>query len=598
MSELELKVKEWLILDRNETTNAEIRRLWENKEYSELQKRMNTRIEFGTAGLRGKMEAGWARMNDLIVIQASQGLCEYVLRNVSDARKRGIVIGHDHRHNSKKWAHITANVFFNRGLKVYLHAGLVHTPLVPFSVSKLGAACGVMITASHNPKHDNGFKVYWENAVQIIAPHDTGIASAISENLEPKITVWGEDPSISSSFLNCTDDMIKAYYEDLQCLSVSRTSNNLHPPIFVSTAMHGVGDRFAAKAFDTFGIEPYVPVLEQKDPDPEFPTVSFPNPEEKGLIDLDTASNEIGAAVVLAQDPDADRFAAAEKRQASSWFTFSGDQLGALFAARILEQYKNSGRPINRLAMVASTVSSKLIQKMALVEGFHFSECLTGFKYIGNTALDLEGTGSFDVMFGYEEAIGFMFGKTIRDKDGVAATACFAEMIISLYSQGLTAQKYLQSIYQKYGYFQTKNSYVVCQDPTLTAQIFERLRHYPVSSKTPRILGYPPAIANLDIVGVRDLTVGHAYDSSIPSREPVLPLSSGNMVTFKANGRDKSSPQSITLTLRTSGTEPKIKYYLEGQGPDASEIKALLDDVVKVLLTDWLEVDKHMLQVP
>ncbi|EJD05673.1 phosphoglucomutase 1 [Fomitiporia mediterranea MF3/22] len=591
-SVLQSSIDEWLRLDKNENTVAEIKNLVSRGDAKELRSRMSKRIEFGTAGLRGRMEAGWARMNDLIVIQASQGLCAYVLREIPEAKKRGIVIGHDHRHHSKEWAKLVAMVFLNKGFKVYLHCKLVHTPLVPFTVSELHAACGVMITASHNPKEDNGYKVYWENAVQIISPHDTGIAKAIEENLEP--VSW--DTRIVESSSSCedvTESMIESYYATLQSLSTSRSlclQSNLK---FVNTSMHGVGHVYAVRAFETFGLPAFLAVEAQQDPDPEFPTVSFPNPEEKGALDLALKTADgIDATYVLAQDPDADRFSAAEKGVDGKWITFTGDQLGAILAARCLETYRETGQPLNKLAMVASTVSSKIVEAMALKEGFKFAETLTGtsFKYIGNKAQDLEKEG-YSVLFGYEEAIGFMIGPYIRDKDGISATAVFAELAVKLAYEGSSVSTYLQDLYRKYGHFETANSYFICKDPPTIDRIFARLRAY----NQAREANYPSTIAGLKVTSIRDLTVG--YDSTNPpTYQPTLPLSSGHMIQFRA--QSDLDDTKITLTIRTSGTEPKIKFYLEGSGSDVRNVKTILPKVVAELRDVWMEAEKNELQMP
>jgi len=293
---------------------------------------------------------------------------------------------------------------------------------------------------------------------------------------------------------------------------------------------------------------------------------------------------------VLAQDPDSDRFAAAEKSDDGAWKVFTGDQLGAVFAAWILRGWKAAGKPLEKLAMVASTVSSKMVQQIARQEGFLFVECLTGFKYIGNTALDLVAQG-FEVPFGYEEAIGFMFGSQIRDKDGVAATLVFAEMVATLQRSGQTVRGLLDELYQTYGYFQTSNGYLVCHDPAVVQRIFSRLRNYNETASQGNH-GYPSKLANLTVTSVRDLTIG--YDSSNPpSFKPTLPPSSGNMITFRAG--DDTADQEVVLTIRTSGTEPKIKYYLEGQGKDAASLTTLLGNVVRALQEDWLEATKNNL---
>ncbi|KDQ20355.1 hypothetical protein BOTBODRAFT_51664 [Botryobasidium botryosum FD-172 SS1] len=593
MAELHGLVDEWLRLDKNPTTREEIERLWESREFAQLEKRLRNRIEFGTAGLRGRMEAGFARMNDLIVIQASQGLCSYVLENVHNAAERGVVVGHDHRHNSERFAKLTAAAFINRGVRVYLHRGVVHTPLVPFSVSKLNAACGVMVTASHNPKNDNGYKVYWENAVQIIAPHDEGIAASIKANLEPQ--TWDtESVTTSRLCLDKTQEMRDAYFEELRKLSRTLNTNPSCTVKFVHTAMHGVGHTFAVQAFETVGFPAFTSVALQRDPDPEFPTVTFPNPEEKGMDLAIREADTMGALYVLAQDPDADRFAAAEKQPDGTWRIFSGDQLGALLAAWTMEAYKATGKPLDKLAMVASTVSSKMIESMARTEGFRFAESLTGFKYIGNTALALVKEG-YEVPFGYEEAIGFMIGSQLRDKDGISTMVSFAELVASQRAKGTSLVSYLDELYNRYGYFQTSNSYFVCEDPTITDRIFSRLRAYETPATDASQPVYPSSIAGLLVTQVRDLTVG--YDSAnAPSFKPDLPLSAGHMITFRAS--DTNSENSIVLTIRTSGTEPKIKYYLEGSGKDRAQVKQVLAAVVGSLRDEWMQAGLNGLREP
>lgn len=589
---LEQLVNEWLRLDPNPITRDEIRRLWDHQQIDELEQRMRTRIEFGTAGLRGKMEAGWARMNDLIVIQASQGLCAYVLRSIPEASIRGVVVGHDHRHNSGRWASLTAQVFISNNIKVYFHRGFVHTPLVPFSVKKLNAACGVMITASHNPKDDNGYKVYWENAVQIIAPHDVGIAKSILQNLEPRIEHM-PDVYTSPLCIDCSDSMKQSYFTLIRGLVMTKVAHSSAK--FVNTSMHGVSDPFISEAFRQVGFAPCIPVEKQRLPDPNFPTVKFPNPEEKGALDLAISeATASGADYVLAQDPDADRFTAAERGADGLWFLFTGDQLGALFADHVLGKYKATGKPLSKLAMIASIVSSKMVEAMARVEGFKFVDCLTGFKFIGNTALDLVAAG-YEVPFGYEEAIGFMFGSEIRDKDGVAATVMFAELVAEVRRRGLTVHEYLEELYQRYGYFETKNSYFICSDPVTIDRIFWGIRHSQESDST---IHYPSSIAGLAVNSVIDLTAGYGYDSTnAPSYQPRLPLSSGHMVQFRAQSTDDLNIK-IVLTIRTSGTEPKIKYYLEGSATDRQELARILNLIVKDLAEVWMKASEHGLRSP
>ncbi|KAF9052789.1 hypothetical protein BJ165DRAFT_1339803 [Panaeolus papilionaceus] len=595
-------VKNWIQLDANPTTKSEIQKLWDEGQTEVLEQRLRNRIEFGTAGmfiigLRGRMEAGWSRMNDLIILQTSQGLAEYVSVHVENALRRGIVIGYDHRHNSERWAQLTAQTFASKGFAVHFLEGLNHTPLVPFIVKHVNAACGVMITASHNPKQDNGYKVYWENGVQIIGPHDEGIASAIQNHLDVQPAQFSIYRKSSDEDVTKTHNLRDEYFAALKCLSSGGASNLGTSIKVVNTSMHGVSDEFVRRAFQEFGIPAYIPVGEQQLPDPEFPTVKFPNPEEKVSLTtiqnlaLETADRN-DAKYVIAQDPDSDRFVAAEKGYVTDgkWFVFTGDQLGSIFAYHVLQRYKKTGKPIAQLAMVASTVSSKMVEAMAHVEGFKFVDCLTGFKFIGNTALDLTQQG-YEVPFGYEEAIGFMFGTQIRDKDGVSATVVFMELLGQLLSEGKTVGSHLDDLYQKYGYFQTSNSYFVSPDPLITDTIFEHIRNYDGSSGIKPT--YPTEIAGLPITRVVDLTVG--YDSgNEPSYKPLLPLSSGHMIQFRAS--DEAANLRIVLTLRTSGTEPKIKYYLEGNGRDSKTIAPLLGNVVEDLSKNWVQATKHSLR--
>ncbi|KAK7466479.1 hypothetical protein VKT23_005200 [Stygiomarasmius scandens] len=256
-----------------------------------------------------------------------------------------------------------------------------------------------------------------------------------------------------------------------------------------------------------------------------------------------------------------------------------------------MEVYKASGKPMSKLAMVASTVSSKMVEAIAAAEGFKFVECLTGFKYIGNTAMDLVAQG-YEVPFGYEEAIGFMFGSEIRDKDGVAASVVFAQLAEVLRNQGRTIKSYLDDLYKRYGYFKTSNSYFICNDPATIDKIFARIRNFNGSSTE---ASYPKEIAGLIVTSVIDLTTG--YDSTNPpTYKPSLPLSSGHMIQFRAE--NKAEGTKIVLTTRTSGTEPKIKYYLEGSGNDRDKVVKTLDAVVKELGESWMEAEKNKLGVP
>ncbi|KAG0241492.1 hypothetical protein B0O80DRAFT_443510 [Mortierella sp. GBAus27b] len=582
---------EWLRLDKNPDTRKEISTLLEANNTTELEVRLRHRIEFGTAGLRAAMEAGFSRMNDLTVIQASQGLCLYVLENVKDAKERGVVIGHDHRHHSSDFARLTAGVFLSKGFKVYAYKDLVHTPMVPFGVKSLNAACGIMITASHNPKNDNGYKVYWENACQIIPPHDEGIAKTILDNLEP--WVW-DYKSFENPALVDPTYLVPTYFEQVQGLCNSKEANAASDTKFVYTAMHGVGYPFAKQVMEHFGFKPLIPTKEQIAPDPEFPTVAFPNPEEgKGALALAfKTANEAGASVVFANDPDADRFTVAEKQDSGDWVLFTGNQIGTMFACNALDNWRASGKSDAKVAVLCSTVSSTMLAKVAKTEGIYWEDTLTGFKWIGNRAIDLEKQG-YDVIFGYEEAIGFMLGDIVRDKDGVSALGCFAQLVAKLYKQGTKISGYLDSLYKKYGYFASANSYFICHEQDTINRIFNKMRFgaNPQQDASGRFAFqpvYPTHIGPHKVVNVRDLTLG--YDPSKEGGVPTLPVSAAaQMITFYLeNG--------CVFTLRTSGTEPKIKYYLEVSASTLQDAESQAKDIEAAMCEQLLEPKANGLQ--
>lgn len=314
--ELQAKIDQWLKWDRCEKTRNEILNLVQSNNWNQLKQVLLQRVEFGTAGLRGRMRAGFNGMNELVVVQAAQGLSTYMRTQFSESecRTRGIVFGFDGRHNSKRFAELSSNIFVRAGFRVYLFRQMVLTPMIPFTIKHFKCLAGVMVTASHNPKDDNGYKVYWENSAQIVPPHDKHIHNRILENLEP----W-EDSFDTKGLYICTcllanpKDAITAYVQRVQAGVPQKfiDINSRSELRFVYTAMHGVGYPFLQKVFEAVRIKPVIFVKEQNDPDPEFPTVAFPNPEE-GRIALDMAINlaeRENVEYVIANDPDADRFA-------------------------------------------------------------------------------------------------------------------------------------------------------------------------------------------------------------------------------------------------------------------------------------------------
>ena len=495
-------------------------------------------MAFGTAGLRAKMGAGPSRLNSLTIIQASQGLAEYLLLREPNAATAGVVIGHDARHNSEKFAELAGAAFGAKGIKVWWYEHIVHTPLIPFAVVQLGAVAGVMITASHNPAQDNGYKVYGSNGCQINSPADVEIAASILGNLEPMS--WGAIDMHPSKQPILT--AMKAKYFDAVNEVVGFEGAPDDVPKFVYTPMHGVGLEFMREALITIGmIDSMTIVSEQAFPDPNFPTVAFPNPEEKGALDIAmTTANRDNICLILANDPDADRLAVAE-RVGGRWHQFTGDQVGVLLAYYCFQRLQVAEEDED--FMLTTAVSSQMLSCIAAEEGFSVLETLTGFKWLGNRTLELRRENK-RVHFAYEEALGYMLPDIVLDKDGIAAAITFLHAVSSWGSP----YAMLQQLYQRYGYFETLNTYWRSTDISVTQQVFDRIRN--LGSPAPKSLGHRL------VLRWRDLTVG--YDSATENHVPELPVSpDSQMITCWLN--ETPSDQGVRFTIRASGTEPKIK---------------------------------------
>ncbi|KAM8712975.1 hypothetical protein ACLKA7_013318 [Drosophila subpalustris] len=603
---LDEQIKCWLKWDGNAKTKAAILQLVENKDWETLRNRLCNRISFGTAGLRAEMRPGFDSMNDLVVVQTAQGLCEYIKEQNPDKStwsERCIVFGFDARHNSKRFAELSAIVFLKNNFRVYLYKPYVATPLVPYAITKLNCLAGVQVTASHNPKQDNGYKVYWSNGAQIIPPHDAGIQSAILKNLEPVGDYWNTDVTELWSkelLIDPYDKVVPSYYAALvkeipSPFIKDNREHRGHTFKIAYTPMHGVGYPYIKEAFEQVNLEPVVPVSQQVEPDPEFPTTPMPNPEE-GKQSLDLAiktATEKNCQIILANDPDADRLAVAEfDSKTNKYKLFNGNELAALLGWWIWFVYNErepKGDPSN-CVMIYSTVSSKILKSMAAIENFKSYETLTGFKWMGNKAMEEELAGR-KVLFAFEEAIGFMVSTAVLDKDGVSAAAHVGTMARYLRCQKkMTLQEKLNEIYKMYGYHTSICSYVICSDQVLIKQIFNRLRTF--DNGEPNT--YPASILDgeFKIEHVRDLTTG--YDSSAADKKATLPVSSSSqMITFTfENG--------LIVTLRTSGTEPKMKYYAEmcGKPKDENwnELTNTLHRMVDAIVNEFYEPEKNGLQ--
>uniref|UniRef100_A0A671L448 Glucose 1,6-bisphosphate synthase-like n=1 Tax=Sinocyclocheilus anshuiensis TaxID=1608454 RepID=A0A671L448_9TELE len=565
---LDKAVNQWMAWDKNPQTRKQMESLVREGHVVELRRRLCSRMTFGTAGLRAEMGAGFACINDLTVIQSTQGMYKYLAKYFPDLKTRGLVVGFDTRAQtssgctSERLARLTAAVMLCKDIPVYLFSTYVPTPFV----------------------------VYWHNGAQISSPHDKEILHCIEENTEPWPESWNEH-LVESSLLrrDPLEDVCRWYMEELNTICFHRELNAKSPLKFVHSSFHGVGHNYVQRAFQQFGFPPPIPVPEQKETDPDFSTVSCPNPEEgESVLELSLRLAEREEAhIVVATDPDADRLAVAERNGNFGWKVFTGNELAALLGWWMLFNWKEAHpdpADTETVYMLATTVSSKILKAFARIEGFHFEETLPGFKWIGKRIHELTKTGK-EVIFSFEESIGFLCGNMVLDKDGVSTATVVAEMAAYLHTKNLSLNKQLINIYEIYGYHVSRTSYVLCSDPLTIHRIFSRLRNFGGPGDYPELCG------DYCITHIRDVTTG--YDSSQPDKKCVLPLSKNSqMVTFTfQNG--------VVATLRTSGTEPKIKYYSEFCAvPGERDISSLEEELRKVttaLVEEFLEPDKNNL---
>jgi phosphomannomutase len=609
-----MSAQEYVSWDPNEETREQVKAMISAGDNDSLSSIMKGRLAFGTAGLRGAMGPGFNRMNDLVILQTSQGLCRYLESELGaeEAKARGILIGYDHRSagtlSSRGFALMTAAVFLSQGFNVYFctdkNNDFVPTPLVAFGLKLYNCCAGIMVTASHNPKIDNGYKVYWGNGPQIIPPHDKGIATAIAQNLSPwqaydtsSETIFGHSnlKEVTGPVADRYLDAIagQSSFVDSRIFSDSKMHTNDSSGIKVAyTAMHGVGRPWLQAAFKRFQLPMPLIVPSQAEPDPTFPTVSFPNPEEKGALDkameFATANR---CSLILANDPDADRLAAAEWiPEEDRWHLFSGNEIGVLLGDWAIQKRARAiaaGAEAKPSAVLASVVSSRMLKTIAESNGVAYYDTLTGFKWLGNKAVELRQQGT-DVLFLYEEALGYCLGDVIPDKDGISAAAVFAEMagFVSKEGKGHSqVYQHLKGLSSRYGEFVSLNSYVFSHDEVVTDRIFKRVREGGPDG------GYWTECAGVAITVVVDITNG--FDSSAPGGKSTLPATPGShMIMF-------SFENGCSVTLRTSGTEPKIKYYTEiagAPGQPRDEVAATLDVFVNQVVDNMLQPDENGLK--
>ena len=513
----------WIARDPDPATRAELEGLLAAGDGAGLHARFDHPLEFGTAGLRGELGAGPGRMNRAVVRQTTAGVAAWIAERGDAARQAGLVIGYDARHGSATFAADTAAVAAGAGVRTFLLGRPLPTPIIAFAVRHLGAAAGVMITASHNPAPDNGYKAYAADGAQVIPPDDSRITTLAGELGPPP-----ETQPAGSRRVEGLDDapLLSAYTE-----SVTRVLDPAGPRALraVYTPLHGVGGAVLPDLLVAAGFDPPVPVPRQAEPDPDFPTVAFPNPEEPGALDLAVAeARRVAADVVLANDPDADRLAVAFADRAGRFRVLTGDELGALLADYLLSRTTGDAR------LVATTVvSSSLLSSLAAEAGVDYAETLTGFKWIARAAASRPG---HHLVFGYEEALGYAVSEAVADKDGLSAALVAAELAAAEKAAGRTLGDRLDDVASRLGVHLTAQLSLRGPDEAAIARfaaVMVRLRRRP-----------PAELAGLAVTEVVDYLAG---GRGLPPAD-VLAWHLG---------------RAARVVVRPSGTEPKLKAYLE-----------------------------------
>ncbi|MBV8759348.1 MAG: phospho-sugar mutase [Deltaproteobacteria bacterium] len=524
----------WLSEDPDPKTAGELRSLIERadkgdaKAQRELHESFDGQLEFGTAGLRGILGPGPQKMNRVLVRKVTAGLAAYLKANVPDVAERGVLIGHDARHNSRVFAEDTARVLAGAGIKALLAPRPWPTPTTAWAVTATNAAAGVMVTASHNPPAYNGYKVYWGNGAQIIPPHDHGIAAAIA-----KIGRSDElpmPPIADKHIVHLDESLHDRYLEAVVALRAQPALDGTRL-VIAYTPLHGVGAPSVEPAMKLAGFPNIHTEPSQREGHPDFPTVAFPNPEEKGAMDRVLAlAAKVHADLVLANDPDADRLCVAVPGE-RGFQLLTGDQVGALLADYLLEVSPKDKR------MVATTiVSSQLLSYLAKQTGADYRETLTGFKWIGNAAMDFEKSTGGRFVMGYEEALGYSVGPLVRDKDGVSACVIFAELTAWNLAKRRSILEHLDDIYRRVGLFVTEQVSLTKPGSDGIAEIRAAMKRFRADP--------PKQVAGMAIDQVVDLSKG----------EGGLPPS--DVLVFKLAGGRR-------IIMRPSGTEPKLKSYYE-----------------------------------
>lgn len=538
----------WLDGNYDEATKAEVRRMLNAEDKTELIESFYRDLEFGTGGLRGIMGAGTNRMNIYTVGAATQGLSNYLKAQFSDLPQISVVIGHDCRNNSRLFSEISANIFSANGIKVYLFEDLRPTPETSFAIRHLGCQSGIILTASHNPKEYNGYKAYWNDGAQMIAPHDENVITEVLKITNVDDIKFEGNPALIQII---GEDIDAPYLEAAKSISLSPEAIERNKDLkIVYTPIHGTGITLIPRALKAYGFTNVIDVPEQNVISGNFPTVVSPNPEEPAALDMAVKKAiATDADIVMASDPDADRMGIAVKNDKGEWILVNGNQTALLFVYYLITRWKELGKIKGNEYVVKTIVTTEIIKDIADKNGIECYDCFTGFKWIA--AVMRENEGKKEYIGGGEESYGFLPETFVRDKDAVSSCTLMAEIAAWAKDNGKTMFELLQDIYLEYGYGKEKGISVVRKGKSGAeeiAQIMSDFRTNPPAA----IAGSPVQIIK-DYKTLKMINVATGTETTLD-----MPATSNVLQYFTADG--------TKISVRPSGTEPKIKFYIEVRG--------------------------------
>ncbi|MBN2626478.1 MAG: phospho-sugar mutase [Spirochaetales bacterium] len=544
--EIMKKAEDYLSQEWNEVFKDDIRQVMEKGEEGELRERFYRDLDFGTGGLRGEIGGGYNRMNSYTVAKATQGLATYIVKNVPE-EKRSVVISYDSRNYSDLFSQTAAEVLAGNGIKTYLFTSLRPTPVLSFAVRELGTCAGIMVTASHNPAKYNGYKVFWDDGAQVTPPHDKGIIGEVNL-VTDRINRKSKDEALADGSLVMINEVVDGPYYAMckaQCLRpelVKEKGQNLK---IVYTPLHGAGTVPVETVLSDVGIKVFT-VPEQREPDGDFPTVAFPNPEITPAMDLSLKyAREQKADLVIGTDPDADRIGIAVP-DGKDWTLITGNQLGALLTDYIFRSRQELGLMPDNPAFINTIVTTNLHFDIAQAFGATCFKVLTGFKYIGAKIAEWDKTEEYQYIFGGEESYGFLVETDARDKDAVSAALLTAEMALWNVNRGKTVLDHLKEIWQTYGYY----------EEFLISQYFEGEAGAGIMAGLMKTLrdDKPREWGDLKASSLRDFKSGTTTNLETGKVEKDIDMPSSDVLQFVMT-------DGSLVTARPSGTEPKIKFY-------------------------------------